>query len=407
MDCGIKAGNKLRAESTTTSWLNVFVLIGAGAAVALQVGKVPAALPALQEDLGLSLVESGWVLAIFSLIAAGFGAFLGSLADRYGRLFVALFGMVLTAVSGIVGGFSPNGAVLLATRTFEGLGFILTSVSIPPLIALAASERNRRATLALWGSYMPVGSGIMLVAAGPLLYFFDWRILWWVTAFMILTFSVIVYRVGRTITVSDNVDVARPKFSEVVKLMRSPGPLLLSMIFVFYAGQYMILAGFLPLILVENNGYTLLLAAFVMAIVVLFNAGGNAMSGWLLNRGAKPVTLIITGCIAMSVGGAIAFLEDVPGWVRILAAAVFTGFGGLIPGSLFAQVPHHAPRQSLMASVNGMLVQGAALGQLVGPPVAAAFVAGSANWQAAIPVLMAGALITAAGAVALSFIENR
>jgi len=397
----------LSSDSDKTSWLSVFVLIGAGAAVALQVGKVPAALPLLQEDLHLSLVESGWVVAIFSLIAAGLGAFLGSIADRYGQLYVALFGMLLSVCAGIAGGFSPNGVVLLATRTFEGLGFILTSVSIPPLISMAASAGHRRTTLALWGTYMPVGSGAMLLLSGPLLYFFDWRILWWVTAAMILLFSIVVYRVGRKVANGNGAEAARPKLGEIIKLARRPGPLLLATIFAFYAAQYLTLAGFLPLILVETNGYSPVLAAFVTAIVVLLNGVGNAFSGWLLNRGFNPISLILTGCVVMSLGAAIAFWEGVPGATRILAATAFSAFGGLIPSSLFAEVPFHAQRPTFMASISGMLVQGAAVGQLVGPPFAAAFVAWYDSWQAAIPAMMTAAAITGCGTLALACLERR
>lgn len=397
----------LNVESEKTSWVNVLVLIGAGAAVALQVGKVPAALPALQEELGLSLVESGWVVAIFSLIAAGLAAFLGSISDRYGQLRVAIFGMLLSVVAGFAGGFAPNGFILLATRTLEGMGFILTSVSIPPLIALAVSERHRRASMALWGTYMPIGSGIMLLISGPLLYLSDWRTLWWVTSILILVFSVIVFRVGKQVVGDQPVQTAPPKFSDILKVARRPGPLLMSIIFAFYAGQYLVLAGFLPLMLVEINGYTPIMAALVSAVVVLLNGLGNAISGWLLSRGFNPVSLILTGCIAMSIGAGISFWGDLSAPARIFGAALFTGFGGLIPSSLFAEVPRHARRQSYMASVSGMLVQGAAIGQLVGPPIIASVVAFYGNWQAAIPGMMACAAITGCAALVLSYLETK
>ena len=100
------------------------------------------------------------------------------------------------------------------------------------------------------------------------------------------------------------------------------------------------------------------------------------------------------------------FWADMPALGRIVGASLFTGFGGLIPSSLFAEVPRHAKRQSFMASISGMLVQGAAIGQLAGPPIVAAFVAWYGSWQAAIPVMMAGAAITGCGALALSYLEN-
>ena len=95
------------------NWLRVTILIGAGAAVAMLVGKVPAALPELQAELGLSLVQSGWVIAIFNLVAAVTAVFLGTVSDQFGRLRVAISGMVLAALSGIAGGFVDSGTALL------------------------------------------------------------------------------------------------------------------------------------------------------------------------------------------------------------------------------------------------------------------------------------------------------
>ena len=57
------------SSRTGGTWLVAVILIGAGVAVAFQIGKVPVALQDIQRDLDLSLVESSWIIAIFSLIA--------------------------------------------------------------------------------------------------------------------------------------------------------------------------------------------------------------------------------------------------------------------------------------------------------------------------------------------------
>ncbi len=389
-------------EVTKTSWLRVAVLIGAGAAVAMQIGKVPAALPALQAELGLTLTQSGWVVAIFSLIAAAFAVFLGSLSDRFGPLQIAITGMILTAVSGIAGGFVDSGTGLLLTRIFEGLGFILTSTSMPPLIVLAVTARHRKTSFALWGMYMPLGSGIMMALSGPLLYFFDWRVLWWVTSLLILSVAIPVFLVGKRLPGAKPSPSSRMKLRDILRYSRRPGPILLAITFAFYAGQYLIVAGFLPLVLIELNGYSAVTAAAASAFVVFFNALGNAVSGWLHSRNFKTLGLILTGSLVMSLASIFIFAAGVPGAYRIAAGVAFAGFAGLIPSSLFAEIPKHAPRQSVMATISGMLVQGAAIGQLAGPPIAAAVVALSGNWQAAIPVMLAAGGITAISAIALA-----
>jgi MFS family permease len=393
-------------KETETSWLKVAVLISAGAAVALQIGKVPAALPALQAELGLTLVQSSWVVAIFSTIAAGFAVFLGTISDRFGQLQVAIFGMLLTAASGIAGGFVSNGNVLLLTRVFEGLGFILTSASMPSLIMLAVSEVNRKASLALWGMYMPMGSGIMLALSGPILFYYDWRVLWWITACLILLVAIPVYIVGARVSANPGEQIPRPAIRQTLKYAMRRGPILLSVIFAVYAALYLIVAGFLPLILIELNGFTPLSAALVSAAVIFFNVLGNGVSGWLHGLKFHFRTLILTGCLGMAVCGAIVFSNDVAGPWRVIAAAGFCGFAGLVPSSLFSELPNHAPHPSVMATISGLLVQGAAVGQLAGPPLAASFVAWYGDWSAAVPIMVVGAAIGAACTLYLSRLSD-
>ncbi len=378
------------------TWLRVSILIGAGASVAMLVGKVPAALPDLQAELGLSLVQSGWVIAIFNLMGAATAVFLGTVSDRFGRLGVALFGMVLAALSGIAGGFVTSGAALLVTRVFEGLGFLLTTTSMPGLIIGAVSERQTKPAVALWGVYMPLGSGIMLALSGLILQYFDWRTLWWLTSVLILVVTVPVFRVGRKL--GGDPAVAKPRLTTSLRHAARRGPILLSIIFAFYAGQYLIIAGFLPLMLIELNGFTPAAAASVGAFAVFCNAAGNMLSGWLHDRGVGSVTLILIGCAAMAIAGTVVLLEGVPGLWRSVSASGLFLLTGLIPSSLFALMPDHAPDRTVIATISGMLVQGAAIGQLIGPPIGAAVVVWYGAWHAAIPVVLACAVIAASSA---------
>ncbi len=383
------------------SWLRVTTLIGAGAAVAMLVGKVPAALPDLQAELGLSLVQSGWVIAIFNLVAAATAVFLGTVSDQFGRLRVAISGMVLAALSGIAGGFVDSGAALLATRVFEGVGFLLTTTSMPGLILHAVSERHMKTSFALWGMYMPVGSGFMLALSGLILAHYDWRVLWWLTSVLILVVALPVYRVGSGLGVGVRRPEAKQRLGQSLARALGWGPILLGTVFAFYAGQYLIVAGFLPLILIELNGFTPSGAAAVGAFAVFCNAAGNLLSGWLHDRGVRSTTLILVGCAAMATGGSIVLQDDISGLLRTVAAAGLFICTGLIPSSLFALIPDHAPDRSVIATVSGIVMQGAAIGQLVGPPIGAALVAWSGAWNGAVPVVLVCAAICSSCALLL------
>jgi len=354
----------------------------------LQVGKVPAALPALQADLGLTLVQSGWVVAIFNLLAACIAIFLGTVSDRYGHVLVALCGMVITAVCGLSAGFSTTGTALLSLRALEGFGFLLTVASIPPLILRAASPTHRKPALAMWGMYMPVGSGLMLALSGPILMLADWRILWWITSGLILAMTLPVWLVATRLPNPPDRTLSRPGFAQTLRPALRRGPVLLGAIFMVYAASYLSLAGFLPLMLIEQDGMAPWSAALVSAIAVLCNGVGNGASGWLHNRGLTFGRLVISGSIGMALTGVVAFIPDAGAALRIAAACLFGLAGGLVPSSIFAEAPRHASNPVFLGTISGAVVQGAALGQLGGPPLTAALVDGAGSWSAAIPVMV-------------------
>jgi MFS family permease len=389
-------------KSRPNTWLNLAVLIGAGVAVAMQIGKVPASLPALQTDLGMSLFQSVWVVAIFSILAAGFAGFLGIFSDRSSQLVPVMSGMLLTATAGIAGGFVTGGNALLVTRVFEGLGFLLTTTAVPLLILRAVSEHNRKTALALWGMYLPLGSGLMMAISGVLLTVFDWRVLWWVTAGLILIAAVPVYFVGGRIGSHPRQTTDRPGFKEVLRDSCRPGPILLGMIFSVYGAQYLIVAGFLPSILMELNGFSAFAAATTGAIAVFSNVLGNGVSGFLHSRGYRSLVLILIGCLGMASASVFIFSQGISGEARAFAAALFCALAGLVPSSLFSELPRNTPQRAGTATIGGMLVQGSAFGQLTGPPVVAAFVSYFGTWSVATPLMITAAAFAAICTIVLS-----
>ena len=116
---------------TATRWFVVGVMIASGVAAALHVGKVPPALPAVREELGLGLVPAGWVASIFNLIGAALGVASGLAADRLGARRVLAAGLVLLAGGSMWGSAVDTGTALLATRVLSGVGMLAVAVSAP------------------------------------------------------------------------------------------------------------------------------------------------------------------------------------------------------------------------------------------------------------------------------------
>ena len=66
-----------------TDWVAVWVIFAGGLAAGACMTKVPPAIPALRADLGLGLIESGWIQTMLYTIGAAAGVFFGAVADRF------------------------------------------------------------------------------------------------------------------------------------------------------------------------------------------------------------------------------------------------------------------------------------------------------------------------------------
>lgn len=389
-----------------TAWPRVFLLFGAGVAVAFQIGKVPGALPLLDRELSLGLFLAGWVVSIFNAISSATGALFGAAADRFGHRRVALAGMAVTAAGSVLGGLADGAFLLLFSRIVEGFGFLLTVVSIPPLMLAQVAPGDRHKAMGLWGAYMPTGMAFLLFASGPALEVMDWRALWMVTAGLIVAVALMI---SAFVPPPEKAAPKGEKRSarDILHTATRPGPVLLGAVFLTYAGQFLAVMSFLPFLLVEQAGFTPRMAAIVGAIAVAVNIAGNLASGFLLERGIARSRLIIAVSAVMAVSGALVFIDALPVGARIFGAILFSTIAGIIPGSLFAGAPLHAPRPALVSSVNGLLMQGAALGQFIGPPIVGLMVSLAGNWSIASVFCVVAAAITAFSAVLLGRIETR
>ncbi len=363
----------------TTNWRSVFTLFVVGAVTALLLAKAAVALPVLQVEFGLTLFEAGLLVSIFSLVAALFAALFGAIADRYGQRRTAIIGLLIAILASTFGAFSPNGTIMLASRICEGLGFFLVSTAIPPLMLQQAALQDRQKAMGLWGAFVPAGGATVLLAGGIVIDIVGWQGLWLLTsAALVLATGGFLYAT-RDISNSGS-QRSSASLGSAYRLLLLPGPLTMALIFACYSAQYMSVVAYLPLILVEEAGWSIAAVGLASGIVFGCNIIGNVASGMLLDRGYSRQGVLLMASIAMGLGAIGLYSELLPISGRLISVALFSAIGGLIPGALFAGTATHAPDPTRLSSLNGLLLQGAALGQLLGPPIAALCVGDSGDW---------------------------
>ena len=362
--------------AATTRWLVVGVMIASGVAASLHVGKVPPALPALRDELGLSLVAAGWVASIFNLVGATLGVASGLIADRIGARRVLAAGLVFLVAGSLWGAAVDSGAALLATRVLSGIGLLTVAVSAPRIIVATAPSRDHGLALGAWSIYMPTGMAIAMLSAPFVLPGLGWRGLWLLHAGVTAIVLVIVLAATRGVS-------ARPSVPRRIstEALRRPGPWLLAAAFACYTVQFFAVVTWMPTFLVESHGCTREAAALAGALVVAANVTGNLAGAWLLHRGVVRWKLLAITYLVMTPCAAGVFLTIIPPVLKIALAAIFSGVGGLLPAAILAGTAAHAPSRDHVATVNGFVVQGSHVGVLVGPPVFAMLVTSLGGWE--------------------------
>jgi MFS transporter, CP family, cyanate transporter len=362
------------------------VVILAGVSAALHVGKLPPAIPVLQQALGLSLLQAGFLLSMVQGAGMCAGVAFGALADALGLKRSMLIGLALLALASAAGGASPHAALLLALRAVEGFGFLLVVLPAPGLVRRLVAPERISLMLGVWGAYMPLATASALLI-GPLwIQAFGWRAWWWLMAALTGATALWLVRAVPDATPAVAAPAQAPMrwTTRLRHTLSARGPWLIAASFAAYSSQWLAVVGFLPSIYTQA-GISGAATGVLTALAAAVNMVGNIGSGRLLHRGVRPTTLLHGGFMAMALTATLAFAgsngEGVHAVLRYAAVLAFSMIGGVIPGTLFSLAVRVAPGEHTLSSTVGWVQQWSAAGQFVGPPLVAWVASQVGGWH--------------------------
>lgn len=394
------AAEPAAATPARTNWTAVWIVLAAGVVGAFQIGKLPAALHELRADLDIGLVAAGWVISTISAVGVATGMLWGTLGDRIGHRRVVLGGMALVAAASLAGSAVDGLAPLLVTRIVEGIGYIAVITAAPLLFGPLVASKDRNIALGVWSCYMPLGMSGMVVLSPLLLSFTSWRGLWVFNAALAVLMMIALVR-----TTPPDARARPPHRTSMAsgmwRTVASPGPMALAIAFGAYSLIYLSVTSFLPTFLIERRGVAPDTAALMVALVIFMNAPGCYVGGWLMKRDAAPWAVIAAGYVGMLLCALGVYSEGLSGGTRYALALCLPFFGGFIPPTVLSRAPALAVSPALVATTIGLIVQMLSFGQLIGPPMLAALVSRSGNWQDATYLTVTAASIGVLAAMAL------
>jgi MFS transporter, CP family, cyanate transporter len=362
------------------------IVILAGVCAALHVGKLPPAIAALQQALGMTLVQAGFLLSLVQMAGMTVGVAFGLAADGLGLKRSMVLGLLVLTAASALGGVARDVPALMLLRALEGFGFLLVVLPAPGLVRRLVAPGRISVMLGIWGAYMPFGTAMALLVGPMWIDAFGWSAWWWVLAGVSLAMAAWLARAVPSMPAGFT-----PKFlpraswpARLHQTLATRGPWLVAMTFAVYSSQWLAVIGFLPTIYLQA-GLSGMATGVLTALAAAVNMIGNVASGRLLHRGVRAPVLLTIGFVVMGLATIAAFAgatgAGLPPWLRYLAVLVFSTVGGVVPATLFALAVRVAPGEDTLSTTVGWVQQWSAFGQFAGPPLAAWVASRAGGWH--------------------------
>lgn len=323
-------------------------------------GLISALAPRFTEIYNLSATSKSILIAIPVLLGSVGRLPAGMLADRFGgrRVFAAL--LMISAIPAILIGFSDSYNQLILLGLFLGLAGTSFAIGVAFTSKWFAPEKQGTA-LGVYGMGN-IGQSIAVFGAPVLaLWFGDWRMVFFVFAFVTLVWGIVFYLFAR-----DAETATQPKtFAENLKVLRtSPKAWVLSLFYFLTFGGFVAFSIYLPTLLKDVFNLSLTdagarTAGFVVLATLMRPAGGILADKF---GGAKVLVFVFAAIAGFSL------LLGLPSMVTFtigaLGGAAALGLGN---GAVFKLVPEYFPKET--GTVTGLVGAFGGLGGFFPPLV--------------------------------------
>jgi EmrB/QacA subfamily drug resistance transporter len=155
---------------------------------------VNVALPALQASLNATAVDVQWVVEVYALFLAALMLLGGSLGDRFGRRLIYAIGIALFALASMWCGLARTIPELIAGRAVQGIGGALLVPGSLAIISASFGEEDRGRAIGTWSGATAITTALGPVIGGWLIEHVSWRAVFFLNLPLALMALVLVFR---------------------------------------------------------------------------------------------------------------------------------------------------------------------------------------------------------------------
>lgn len=329
-------------------WLILLVLFLARTALALQFQTVASAGPFLIAALAMDYASLGLLIGLHSLPGVAIALPGGVMGQRLGAKRVALLGLALMALGGVIMGFAESFGIAAIGRTILGIGAVLFNVLATKMIADWFAGREITTAMGVLVSSWPLGIALGLIVFGPLALAYGWSAVMHVSTVCALAGFGLVALFYRDPPGMVSAGAAKLRLD----LDRREWILvcIAGAIWALFNVAYIVLVSFGPE-LFTRRGYTLAQASFIISLIGWTLIPSIPLASFVAERFGRS-RLVILGAFAVTAVAMtiLPFTDGIP--FLVVFAAIVLSMG--VPPGLIMALPAQVLRAETRAGGMGV-----------------------------------------------------
>lgn len=348
--------------------------------------KIPPIMLELNDALGLTLAESGWLMSIMSLLGLILALPSGPIINKLGVKWTTVLAAGIQLVGSLIGTFATDFAVMMVSRALEGVALGLCNVVSFAVVAAFFPPEKRGLPNSFVTASFTVSVFMMMNVAVPLTDAFNWEGVWWFTDVLsvlaVLAAFFLIPKKSEEMDFEEDVPVEKEKV-DLKRLLTNRSVYIVPLIFVLFNIGYYGISTYMPTYLVESVGAGQAEANLAVSWNSLVGIPAALFIGWLLDRlkiGNRKYIAVAT-MFGLAVCYFVAFI--MPSVPAATAMLILMGFiCTFIPVTLYTIGPDIIPNAAYAAIILAIVTFGQNLGMTLGPLVVGYIVEIMGDWAA-------------------------
>lgn len=351
--------------------------------------KVPPIMIDLNNALGLSIVQSGWLMSVMSLLGLILAIPAGFIIMKLGVRWATVLAAAFQLLGSLIGTFATGFEIMMVGRALEGVALGLCNVTGFAVVAAFFPPEKRGLPNSLNTACFTVSVFMMMNIAVPIYDAFDWQGVWWFINILSLLALLAAFffipskdkEVDFDSTSSDNASKEKINYKT---LLSNPSVCIVAIIFIVFNIGFYGISTYMPTYLVEGVGADQATANLAVSWQSLIGLPAAIIVGILLDNTKVAKRKYIAGIVMIMLAVCYAVAFKMPSVETATFLLIFMGFiCTFVPVSLYTIGPDIIPKAAYAAIILAIVTFGQNLGMTLGPLVVGYIVdAAGGAWSA-------------------------